>query len=91
MTLREMWGRLSAWTRRGRLQRQLAAELESHAELLARDLEAEGLSPGESRLEARRRLGNTTAQREASRDAWGFPARRGLRHERSLVFLPRVQ
>jgi HAMP domain-containing protein len=74
MNLREMWGRLSAWTRRGRLQRQLAAELESHAELLAQDLEAEGLSPGEARLEARRRLGNATAHRESSRDAWGFPA-----------------
>jgi putative ABC transport system permease protein len=74
MTLREMWGRLSAWTRRGRLQRQLAAELQAHAELLTRDLEAEGLSPAAARLEARRRLGNTTAHRETSRDAWGFPA-----------------
>ena len=57
MNPREVWGRLGAWTRRGRLERQLSNELERHLELMARDLEAEGMNAVEARAEARRRLG----------------------------------
>ena len=91
MTPREVLLRLRAWLRRDQLTRSLDAEFESHVELLARDLIHTGLSPDEARLAARRQLGNTTALRESSRDAWGFPvvdsllqdlryAVRGLRH-----------
>ena len=73
MTPREVILRLLAWRRRDRLGRELAGELEVHIELLARDLEHEGLSPGEAKLAARRQVGNTTVLRESSRDAWGFP------------------
>ncbi len=72
--LREILGRVRAWWRRDELDRELAAELEAHAELLARDLERDGLSPGEALAAARRQLGNVTGLREQGRDAWGFPA-----------------
>jgi putative ABC transport system permease protein len=93
MNPREVWGRLGAWIRRGRLERQLSQELERHLDLLARDLETEGRSAVEARTEARRRLGNLTALRETSRDAWGFPAvdalQRDLRYAlRSLARSP---
>jgi predicted permease len=74
MTIREFIGRLMAWRRRRELDRELAADLEAHLELLARDLEREGLPPAEARAAARRQVGNLTRLREESRDAWGFPA-----------------
>ena len=74
MTLAEIWNRLTTWTKRDRLEAEVSAELESHAEMLARDLEKDGLSPAEARAAARRQLGHTSTQREATRDAWGFPA-----------------
>jgi putative ABC transport system permease protein len=73
MTLREITLRLQAWIRRDRLSRALDAELESHADALARDLIHGGMSPADARTAARRQLGNTTVIRESSRDAWGFP------------------
>jgi predicted permease len=91
MTLREMFGRLAAWRRRDELERELSGELEAHLDLLARDFEQQGMRPDAARAAARRQLGNVTAQREESREAWGFPALtaiardlhyalRGLRH-----------
>jgi putative ABC transport system permease protein len=74
MRLREMLLRLVAWTRRDRLDQQLAEEIRAHRELLARDLEHEGLSREDAVAEAARRVGNSTALRESSRDYWGFPA-----------------
>jgi len=74
MRLSEILGRLLAWRRREELERQLAEDMRAHTELLARDLTLDGLSPGEARDEARRRVGNVTRAREESREAWGFPA-----------------
>src|SRR5262245_2617817 len=74
MTLREMVGRFSAFFRRDRLNAEVAAELESHIELLARDLQAQGMSAADAEREARVRVGNRTNLREESREAWGFPA-----------------
>jgi putative ABC transport system permease protein len=73
MTLREVLLRLRAWTRRAQLERELAEDVRAHQELLARDLEHEGMSRVQAVSEARRRLGNATGVREASRDYWGFP------------------
>jgi len=73
MTPREFALRLLAWIRRDRLAGELSAELEAHTALLARDFEHEGMSPADAKAAARRQLGNTTALRESSRDAWGFP------------------
>jgi putative ABC transport system permease protein len=91
MTIRELFLRLRAWFQRDQLTQSLDAELEAHADLLARDLVHSGMSADEARLAARRQVGNTTVLRESSRDSWGFPAIehllqdlrygvRGLRH-----------
>jgi predicted permease len=74
MTSRELWTRLTTWRHRDRLAAEVAAELEAHVAALARDYEKEGLPATAARARARRQVGNTTSQREATRDAWGFPA-----------------
>jgi putative ABC transport system permease protein len=74
MTLREMWRRVAFWRRREALERELRDEIQAHVELLAHDLEHEGLSPAEALAAARRQVGNAGRVREESRDFWGFPA-----------------
>ncbi|MGH7617065.1 MAG: ABC transporter permease, partial [Gemmatimonadaceae bacterium] len=74
MTIGEIVGRLLAWRRRDELDDDLAADIEAHVELLARDLEHHGLSRADALAAARRQVGNTTSYREGSRDYWGFPA-----------------
>jgi putative ABC transport system permease protein len=74
MTPRELWIRLTTWGRRDRLEAEVSAELDAHVELLARDLEREGMPAKEALDAARRQVGHTSGQREATRDAWGFPA-----------------
>jgi putative ABC transport system permease protein len=74
VTPRELWGRIVAWHRRDELARELAEELEDHVQLLARDLEHEGMSRADAFAAARRQLGNVGRLREESRDAWGIPA-----------------
>jgi len=81
VTVGELWRRSLAWVRRGELERELTGELNAHAELLARDLEREGMTPADALVEARRQLGSTLRAREASRDAWGFPALDALLHD----------
>jgi putative ABC transport system permease protein len=71
---REFFLRVVAWMQRDRLARELDAELQSHVELLARDLEHDGMSHDAALVVARRKVGHTAGQREASRDYWGFPA-----------------
>jgi putative ABC transport system permease protein len=74
MTLREILLRLRAWANRDRLARELEAEMQAHVDLLARDLEHDGMSRSDAIASARRQVGNSTSQRETSRDYWGFPA-----------------
>jgi putative ABC transport system permease protein len=81
MTLREWFGRLAAWRRRRELDEALDAELEGHLALVQRDLEAQGMDAATARASARRQLGNLTAIREESREAWGFPALTVLRQD----------
>jgi hypothetical protein len=77
VTIRELIGRLMAWRGRRVLERELAADLDAHVALLARDLEHEGLSPQAALNEARRQVGNLTSLRERSWDAWStLPASR---------------
>jgi predicted permease len=70
----EWWARLLTWRRRDELDAQVAAEMDEHVRLLARDLERSGHSPDEAVALARRQLGHTAHQREVTREAWGFPA-----------------
>ena len=74
MNVRELWIRLTTWRERDRLEAEVSAELEAHVQLLARDLQREGMTAEQAHAAARRQVGHTTAQREATRDAWGFPA-----------------
>ncbi|HVE79307.1 MAG TPA: ABC transporter permease [Gemmatimonadaceae bacterium] len=60
--------------RRDDLDAQLAEEMRLHLELLERDERARGLTTAEARDAARRRFGNVTRSREASRDVWSFAA-----------------
>ena len=73
MTAREIIGRIAAWIRRGRLARELEAELEAHVELLARDFEHEGMPRDAALKRGRRQVGHSLTHREESRDYWGFP------------------
>jgi predicted permease len=74
MTFRELLGRLAFRVRRHTLERELADEIQAHIDLLARDYEHAGMSPGEARAAARRKVGNVGQLRESSRAYWGLPA-----------------
>jgi predicted permease len=66
--------RLRFWWTRERLARELAEEIEDHRLQAQARLEADGLAPADAALESRRRMGNVTLAREASRENWGWPA-----------------
>ena len=69
--------RLTEWLRRvratgasGRLDDDLADELNFHLDMRARALEAEGRQPDDARREARRELGHPLRIREYAREVW---------------------
>src|SRR4029079_636890 len=74
MTLRELLGRLVTWRSRDGMARELTSEVEAHVELVARDLQHQGMPRDEALAVARRQVGHVGRLREESRDAWGFPA-----------------
>src|SRR6185295_7234443 len=65
--------RLTSLLRRGRLDDDLAEEIQQHIELRRESLVAQGMDPVRAKYEARRQFGNITRKREESRDMWGFP------------------
>ena len=71
--MREWLVRLIDWTRRDRLERELAEELRFHQGHLERDAVAAGIPKQDAATVARRRLGNVTRARESSRDRWSVP------------------
>ncbi len=71
--MREWLARIRDWFRRGRLDRELTEELRFHREQLERDVRADGAGPDEAPYAARRRLGNATVLKEATRDRWSLP------------------
>ena len=81
MTPGEIIGRLLAWRRRNELEHDLAEDLAAHVELLARDLEHDGMTPADALAAARRQVGNVTSHREHARDYWGFPVIEALRQD----------
>ena len=67
--------RLLFFFRRNQFDRDLEDELRFHEEMKARALaDADGLSSGEARAAARRRIGTPLRLRERSREPWTFPA-----------------
>ncbi len=60
--------RLLNMFRRGRLDREIEAELAFHIDMRAREYERDGMSPDDARREAVRRVGNPRALRDRTRD-----------------------
>src|SRR6476646_2530098 len=72
MTPRGAFARCLNMFRAGRRPVDVDEEIDAHLAALEDDLRAEGLSPEEARLAARRRFGNLSLARERSRDEWHF-------------------
>jgi predicted permease len=68
--LGELYRRLLALVRRGRLERDLDDEIAFHMAMREAEHLRSGLTPREAELGARRQFGNPTALREQTRDAW---------------------
>lgn len=71
--MREWLARIGDWFRRDRLDAELAEELRFHRQQLERDALLEGRDSAGAAMDARRKLGNVTLVREASRDRWSLP------------------
>ena len=71
--MREGWSKLRRAARRRALDEEIAEEMRAHADLMADDNLAGGLSLAEARAAARRNFGNMTAVQERAREAWRFP------------------
>src|SRR5579872_1403350 len=67
----EILRKLAALLRRRRLEGELDEEMRFHRAMRERDSD---LPVEEARFDAKRRFGNETSLKEASRDAWGWPA-----------------
>src|SRR5262245_709346 len=62
--------RIRYWVKNRNRQEELHAEMESHIEERAAALQAEGWTPSEALVEARRRFGNQIQKQEASHEIW---------------------
>jgi putative ABC transport system permease protein len=65
-----MWKRILWWWRRKQESEELDEELRAHLAIEAREWSAQGISPEEARLAARRLFGNQTRIAEETRDVW---------------------
>jgi putative ABC transport system permease protein len=63
-----LFARLRGLFRINRLEQELDEELQSHLEMRTQDNLAAGMSPEEARYEAQKRFGNTTLQKEDTRN-----------------------
>lgn len=71
--IRLLLAKLRALARSGRDNEDLAGELATHLDLIADDLERQGLPRPEARRQARLRLGGTGQIVGAARDQRGLP------------------
>ena len=69
----ESWRRFIFLLRRRQMEHDLSEEMRQHAALKAQKNVAAGMTAEEADLAAKRQLGNSTRQREESRQSWGFP------------------
>src|SRR5215469_16413017 len=70
--LSEFWRRLAMLFRRKQFDQGMDEEIRLHLELRERDHAANGFSPEEAHMNARKNFGNTLAVREVSHDSWGW-------------------
>src|SRR5262252_364873 len=68
----QLWRRLLSLTSRGRLEREMEEEMRFHLEMQIEQNLAAGMAAEEARYAARRRFGNQTWLKEASREMWSF-------------------
>src|SRR5436190_4589732 len=73
-----LFRRLAVWFTRGRVQDDIAAEMEFHRAAHRRTLEKNGLSAQEAEIESRRAMGNVTLAREDARAVWLAPWLEGI-------------
>jgi predicted permease len=66
----ELWRKLQFLRRRSQFDADLAEEIELHLAHRAEDLQAEGHSPTEARLQAQREFGPVARAQEDTRSAW---------------------
>lgn len=71
-SIRELARRVRMLVRRDRFDRDLEREMRLHLEMQAEENRDAGMTERDAIDAARRRFGNTTLLREASRDVWGW-------------------
>jgi hypothetical protein len=76
-----LWRKLQFIRRGHAASDEIDEELRFHRDLLARDFEAQGLSPREAERAARKQFGNTLGARERSADEWRFLALDDVAHD----------
>jgi len=79
--VRRLLHRVLALFRRNRIVSEIDDELRHHEQLLAERFEREGMASGDARREARRRLGNRAALRDAGYDVRGGGWIEALMHD----------
>src|SRR5215470_997137 len=67
-----LWRRLLSLLRRGRYEREMEEEMRFHLEMQIERNLASGMAAEEARYAARRRFGNQTWLKEASREMWSL-------------------
>src|SRR5258708_8232084 len=78
MLLNELWRRAVLLLRARRFRNELDEELQLHLAMKEADLRRAGVPEDEARHVARLKVGNMTALRERSEDAWGWTVLEGL-------------
>ncbi len=68
----ELWRRLVALFRRGRMARDLEEELQFHVHMRMEDNRRSGMDAGGALFAAQRQFGNATLIQETSREVWGW-------------------
>jgi predicted permease len=71
--MRTLWTRVVATVRRHKAERDLEDEVQFHLKMLADEFEAQGMSPGDARLAARRSFGGVEQVKEMYRERRGLP------------------
>src|SRR5215470_18226608 len=70
--LLHLWRRLISLLRRGKYEREMEEEMRFHLEMQIERNLATGMAAEEARYAARRRFGNQTWLKEASREMWSL-------------------
>jgi putative ABC transport system permease protein len=84
--LADWWFRARVLLNLDREERELNEEFDFHIEMQRRKLVAGGMSPADAEVEARRRFGAVTRERQRARDQWGVGLMRDLASDMRHAF-----